>query len=400
MISYEQAITDILKNTHLLADQQVLLCDSLGRILREDIISGIEMPPFDRSAMDGYALNSADLKKIPAKLRCIGLIQAGDSFKKRLKRGECVKIMTGAPIPEGADCVVMVEFTKASGKEVTILKAIQKWENIFFKGEDFKKGQCVLKKGVKISASHVAILAAVGRKYVMVSPKPQVAVLNTGGEIIPLGVKLSKNQIYNSNGPILEALLKSDHIQPIALGIARDNIKDLTCAIKNGLGADVLLISGGVSMGDYDLVPDALNSLGVKKIFHKVNIKPGKPLFFGIKGKTIVFGIPGNPVSNFLSYLIFTRPAIRKMMGYLNYNTEFKEGIIEKEFRAKSGRRNFVLVKILKKAGLYYLSPVAGRSSADTLSLSCADGFMMLDDGVAVMKKKSKIRFITWKTIW
>lgn len=399
MISYEQAIKYILKNTHLLADQQVLLLSSLGRILKEDIVSHIEMPPFNKSAMDGYALNSTDIKIIPAKLRCIGLIQAGDSFKKRLKEGECVKIMTGAPIPPGADCVVMVEFTQARGKEVTILRPVHKWENIFFKGEDFKRGQVVLKKGVKISPSHIAILAAVGRKYVKVGPKPQVAVLNTGGEIIPLGKRLGKNQIYNSNGPILEALLRSDHIQPIALGVARDNTRELTSAIKKGLKADVLLISGGVSMGDYDLVPDVLKALGVKKIFHKVNIKPGKPLFFGVKGKTLIFGIPGNPVSNFLAYLIFARPAIKKMSGLKDYQAEFKEGFIEKALRVKTGRRNFVLTKITKNSGVYHLTPVAGRSSADTLSLSQADGFMMLDDGAAVIKNKSRMRFITWKVI-
>lgn len=399
MISYEQAIADILKNTHVLADQQAMLANSLGRILKEDIISGIEMPPFNRSAMDGYALNYADIKKIPAKLSCIGLIQAGDNFKRGLKRGECVKIMTGASIPKNADCVVMVEFTKASGKEITILKAIHKWENIFFKGEDFKRGQTVLEKGIKISPSHIAILAAVGKKYVKVSPKPQVAVLNTGGEIVPLGTKLGANQIYNSNGPILESLLRSDHIQPIALGIARDNTKELTKAIKKGLKADVLLVSGGVSMGDYDLVPEVLRSLGVKKIFHKVNIKPGKPLFFGVKGKTIIFGIPGNPVSNFLAYLIFARPAMRKMMGKANYRTEFKKGVLDRECHVKTGRRNFVLAEIAKKSGVYSLTPIAGRSSADTLSLSCADGFMSPDEKLNVFKKNSRIKFITWKTI-
>lgn len=400
MISYEQAIECILKNTRVLADQQALLTDSLGRILKEDIIANIEMPPFNKSAMDGYALKSADIKKIPAKLRCIGLIQAGDSFKKRVSRGECVKIMTGAPIPSGADSVAMVEFTKALGKGVTILKTARKWENIFFKGEDFKRGRVVLRKGVKISPSHIAVIAAVGEKNVKVSPKPKVALLNTGGEIVPLGIKLGKNKIYNSNGPILEALLRSDHIQPIALGVARDNIKELARAIKEGFKADALLVSGGVSMGDYDLVPDVLNGLGARKIFHKVNIKPGKPLFLGVKGKTVVFGIPGNPVSVFLAYLIFVRPAIRKMAGLADYRTEFKEGVIDKEFRAKAGRRNFVLTKILKKSGIYHLTPIAGRSSADTLSLARADGFMVMEQNAGIIKRNSAVKFFTWKAIY
>jgi len=399
MITYEQALNNILKHTHTLPNEKILTEESVGRILEEDIISGIEMPPFNRSAMDGYALNHLDAKKVHVKLKCIGLIHAGDTFKKKLQRGECVKIMTGAPVPENADCVVMVEYTKASAEFVEILKIARKGENIFFQGEDFKGGQKVLEKGTRISPSHVTILATLGKKFVKVIGKPRIAVLNTGGEIVQPGNKLGRNKIYNSNGPILQALLKADGIQPIALGIAKDNDEELKNRIKKGLDADMLLVSGGVSMGDYDLVPGVLKRLGVKKIFHRVNIKPGKPIFFGIRNKIVAFGIPGNPISNFVSYLIFIRPAIQKMMGYKDRGSGFKEGIVESEFHKKAGRKHFALVKISIKNGHYRLRPIGSHSSADALSLSSADGFMVVSENARVIKKGSKVQFITWKEI-
>jgi molybdopterin molybdotransferase len=389
-----------LKNTGALPAEQAPVDESMGRILQEDIHSKIEMPPFDKSAVDGYAVNASDVKKVPARLRWAGLIQAGESFGRRLARGECVKIMTGAPIPEGADSVIMVEDSRQQGECAELFKPSKKGENVCFKGEDLKKGQNVLKKGIKVFSSHVAILATVGRPVVRVAGKPRVAVLNTGGEIVPLGKKLGRNKIYNSNGPMLSALLKADGIEPRFLGIAKDNVRDLKKEIRKGLSADILLISGGVSMGDYDLIPDVLRKLGVKKIFHKVNIKPGKPLFFGRRQKgALVFGIPGNPVSNFLAYLIFVRPALNKMMGCRSCKPAFKEGIIETGFYSRAGRKHFVLVKVSKRGNRYYLTPVTSHGSADVLALSKADGFMAVGQHTGVIKKGSKAGFITWKKI-
>lgn len=399
MITYEQALEDVLKNTRMLAADKVSIEKSVGRILKEDIISGVEMPPFNKSAMDGYALNHLDIKKVPVKLRCVGLIQAGGVFKRKIKRGECVKIMTGAALPENTDCVVMVESTRVSAGAVEILKLAQKGENVFARGEDFGRGQKVLENGTRIFSSHVAILVTIGRKFVKVNGSPRVAILNTGSEIVLPGRKLSGNKIYNSNGLMLQSLLKSDGLEPVVLGIAKDNKKELQKLIKKGLDSDILLISGGVSVGDYDLVPDVLTELGVKKIFHKVSIKPGKPVFFGIKDKTLVFGIPGNPISNFVAYFIFVKPAIQKMMGYQDCGVGFKEGMLAAEFHKKAGRCWFVLVNISKKQNCYFLSPIAGHSSADTLSLARADGFMMLDLHTTIVGNKERVKFITWKEI-
>lgn len=399
MIKFEEALKKILENTLTLPARKISIQEAGGMILQEDISSGIEMPPFDKSAMDGYAVNSLDTKSYPVRLKCLGLIQAGDVFTKRLQRGECVKIMTGAPLPKGADSVIMIENTREDAGFVEVREPVKKGENVCFRAEDIKRGDKVLEKGKRISPSEVGILATVGRRFVKVIPKPKVAILNTGGEIVPLGGKLARFKIYNTNGSMLEALLKCDGIKPRVLGIARDSVKQLNRAIRKGLSDDILLISGGVSMGDYDLIPEVLKNAGVKQIFHKVNIKPGKPLFFGVKNKTVIFGIPGNPVSNFLSYLIFIRPAINKMMGYKYCKPPFKEGIVSARFHTRAGRRHFVLVKVLEERGSFYLSPVDSHGSADTLSLSKADGFMMVDEGAPIVQSGSKIKFITWKEI-
>lgn len=399
MIKYDTALKNVLENAHLLATEKVRIEDSVGRILKEDVYSKVEMPPFDKSAVDGYAVRSTDVRKAPTLLKRVGLIQAGENLKKRLKKGECAKIMTGAPLPKGADSVIMVEDTHARDNHVSALKAVKRWENVCFRAEDIRRGRRVLEKETGILPSHIAVLAAVGKEFVNVTAKPGVAILNTGGEIVPVGRALGGNKIYNSNGPMLQTLLKSDGMEPSFLGIAKDDTNELTRMIKQGLKANALLISGGVSMGDYDLVPQVLKNLGVRKIFHKVNIKPGKPLFFGKVRKTVIFGIPGNPVSNFLAYFLFIRPALRKMMGHGEADPLFKEGIVDEEYGSKVGRRHFVLVTIYRKNGCYHLRPVLSHGSADILALSAADGFMGLNENAGVIKKGSKAQFITWKEI-
>ena len=395
MIQFGQALKTILSNTKALPAEKIDIDGSVGRILMEDIYSNIDMPPFDKSAMDGYAVKAVDIKAVPARLKCIGSVEAGDVFRKKIGRDECVKIMTGAMLPKDTDSVVMVEDTGQSGTCVEIKKSVKKWQNVCFQGEDIRKRQKLFNKKREISISDIALLATTGRRFIRTIKTPEVAVLNTGGEIVPLGQRLAGKKIYNSNGPQLLTLLKSDGAIPHFLGIAKDKPRELTRAIRKGLESDALLISGGVSMGDCDLVPGILRSLGVKEIFHKVNIKPGKPLFFGRLKDKIVFGIPGNPVSNFLVYSIFIRPALYKMMGRRQTGPVFEEGILEKRFHHKPGRKHFVLVNITKKNSRYTVTPVKSHGSADILALSKANGFMVVDKDIKVLKQGSKIKFVT-----
>jgi molybdopterin molybdotransferase len=398
MINYEEALNAILSNTKRCKKEKVLLKDSIGMILNENIYSGVEMPPFDKSAMDGYAVISRDSRKIPAVLKCIGVIQAGSKAVKRMRKGECIKIMTGAPIPGNADSVIKVEDTNSSGRSVELFKSTRKYENVCKKGEDIRSGMKVVNRGTKILPSHVAVIAACGRKYVSVIKRPRVAIINTGEEIIVAGKKLGRGEIYNSNGPTLSALLQADGFEPVYLGVVKDKKSDLLRVIKKGLKVDVLLISGGVSMGDYDFVPEVLGMLGVRKIFHKVKVKPGKPLFFGKKdGNKYVFGIPGNPVSTYVTYNVFIYPALNKMMGLKNNGLDLKKGIMEASYKKKSGRKQFVLVNVDKKSGKYFLTPRCSHGSGDILSLSRADGIMVVEKDVTELKKKSEVFFFIWR---
>jgi molybdopterin molybdotransferase len=392
MISFEQAVEIVLKNARALPPVKTRIEDAVGRTLLEDIRSGIEMPPFDKSAVDGYAVRSEDLAW-RRELRRTGLIQAGDVFKGKVGPGQCVKIMTGAPVPPGADAVVMVEYTSERDCLVKFEESIKKGANIAPRGEDIKKGQKILGRGTVISIAHIAALAAVGHSHVKTGASPKVSLVNTGGELVPPGAKLGKNRIYNSNGPMLSAMLKADGIFAAPV-IVRDDAGKMRAAIVKALKADLVLISGGVSMGDYDLVPGVLKALGVKEIFHKVRVRPGKPMYFGRKGRTLVFGIPGNPVANFLAYLAYIRPAIRKLSGRPDYAPEFKTGICEAKFEPKTPRRALVLSTVRAKTE-YSLEGVSNNGSADILALAAANGFTMVDEGGSI-KKKEKAKFISW----
>lgn len=396
MINYEKAMDLILKYTTVLPTCQIKTAKSLGMVTAGDIHSKISMPPFDKSAMDGYALKALDAQRIPVKLKCMGTIAAGESFGRKVISGECIKIMTGAPVPPGADAVVMVEYTNKKADTVEIFKAVKKGQNICKAAEDIKKGQKILVKNTEIKAEHIALLTASGVKKIKVFAGPVVSVLNTGSEIIENGRKLPKNKIYNSNGPMLCSLLAKDNFDFKYLGISKDTKTELAKYIKRGLENDVLIISGGVSAGDYDLVPQVLKSLKVKKIFHKVSVKPGKPLFFGIKNKTLVFGMPGNPISNFLGYRLFVKTALLKMSGFKNSAPAFKQGILTKNFYKKGIRKQFVLITEICKNGSYFISPVTSHGSADVLSLSKSKGVMMLGEKTIPAKAGKRQKFILW----
>lgn len=392
MITFEEAIYTVLKNAKPLPPAPTPIEEAVGRALAEDVRSAIEMPPFDKSAVDGYAARAADIKP-GAALKCRGLVQAGQGFKGKIKPGECVKVMTGAPVPAGADAVVMVEDSAEEGGLIKFSAVIRKGANIARRGEDIKKGQLILRRGTVIAVSHIAALAAAGRGRVKTGALPSVALVNTGGEIVPPGRPLGRNRIYNSNGPMLSAMLRADGINAAPV-IVPDVAARLRAALTKALESDIVLISGGVSMGDYDLVPGLLAELGVKKVFHKVRVRPGKPMFFGVKGKKLVFGIPGNPVANFMAYLAYIRPAIRKLAGRPDCAPLFLEGACEVKFDPRTPRRAMMLSRV-RAAAEFALTPVANNGSADILALAGANGFTMVPEGGA-LRKGERTKFISW----
>lgn len=391
MITFEEAMLKVRRAARPLPPVKVPVARAAGRALAEDVRSALDMPPFDKSAVDGYAVRAAEVKP-GAALPCDGLVQAGEA-PRALRRGRCLKVMTGAPVPAGADAMVMVEETSESGGLVTFSAGARKGANIARRGEDIRKGQLILKRGTLIGAHQVAALAAAGRGELLCGALPTAAVVNTGGEIVPPGAPRRRTQIYNSNGPLLEALLRSDGVaaEPV---IVRDDARSLRAALAAALKSDLVLISGGVSMGDYDLVPGILKSLGVKKVFHNVRVRPGKPMFFGVKGRRLVFGIPGNPVANFLAYLAYVRPALRLMAGRRDAAPAFFEGRCAAEFDPRTNRRALVLSTV-GAAAEFSLAPVANNGSADILALAGAGAFTLVPEGGSV-KKGGRAKFISW----
>jgi len=266
--------------------------------------------------------------------------------------------------------------------------------NVCLQGEDISKGELILQKGTLIKTSHIALISSAGIKNIKVVRKPKVAILNTGSEIIEPGGKLDEGQIFNTNGQMLVSMCKNMNIDPDYIGIAKDDENSLKKSVTEGLKYDILLISGGVSMGEFDLVPKMLTNAGVKKIFHRVKVKPGKPLFFGEHSGGVVFGLPGNPLSNFVGFTIFVSTAINKMSSKSDIYPKFNTGILTKEFRHKSRRKNFFPANIEKKDELYFITPVHSNGSADIMSLAKADGFLIASEDLNVIEENKNIEFI------
>ncbi len=320
MISVEDAQKSILAMIQPMGREKVDLRSCLGRVLAEDVESPRPIPPWNNSAMDGYALRSEDVRgatrEAPRKLRVIEEIQAGVVATRKVGPGDAVKIMTGAPIPPGADAVVLVEETeRISDDAVHIFLEAPQGEAVRLAGEDVRAGEKVFEAGAVLGPASVGMLANIGRPSAQVYQKPRVAILATGEELVDLGEHPGVGQIFNSNSYALAAQVIEAGGEPVLLGIARDNAADLERRISDGLAADLMITSGGVSVGDFDLVKSTLGELGNEMRFWRVRMKPGKPMAFGVLNGKPVFGLPGNPVSTMVSFELFVRPGLRKMQG-------------------------------------------------------------------------------------
>jgi len=374
----------ILLHSHCLPAETVPISSALlGRVLAEDIASDIDSPPFDKSMVDGYAVRSSDIDGI-TELSIVEEILAGTVSNHSIQPGEAASIMTGAAIPHGADAVVMHEVTTfdEQRKRVQIPGPVKPQQNIMARASEMKQGERVLTTGTLLRPQELGLLATVGRTSIVAYRTPRVAILSTGDEIIEPGQPLHSCQIRNSNASLLMALVTRAKAVPQYLGIAHDTLESLRPLIAAGLKSDVLLITGGVSAGKVDLVPDVLAETGVKPIFHKVALKPGKPLFFGTLKNTLVFGLPGNPVSGLVGFELFVRPALRKLMGRSEtFISPTMKAKCRNEFHHKSDRPTYYPVRLHLAAEGWEALPVNWKGSGDLRSICASDGFAVLPPG-------------------
>ena len=387
MISVDEAIKKVMEKISPTGEtEEVDLMEATGRVLAEDICSDIDISPFDKSAMDGYAVIA---EECPGEFEIIEVIPAGHTPQKEVISGAVSKIMTGAPVPKGADSVVMVEKTEETGKDrVKILTDSRKGKNIIQKGEDVKAGDPVLRKGTYLSPGEIASLATVGRKMVRVFRRVKAAVLATGTELVEPTEFPLFGKIRNSNSYSLSSQTLTAGAVPNYLGIASDREEELKEMMKKGLDYDMFLISGGVSVGDFDFVPKILRELGVDIVFHNVRMKPGKPLIFGLSGRTAVFGMPGNPVSTLVAFELFVRPAIYRMSGREVDSELFFSSVLAKDYKRKRGEREqFVPVRLFFENRTVKCEPVKYHGSAHILSLPHANGLMRIPVDVLTMSK-------------
>ena len=395
MIELEEALEIILSQVKLVSWEKIDILSSLSRTLAEDVYADFDIPGFDRAAMDGYAVLSKDTnsasKKKPVILEVIADVPAGYSTEKVVKNGRAVRIMTGAPMPKGADAVVMVEDTEKEEEKVKVFRKVTCQENVSFAGEDVKTGELILSQGSLIRPAEVAMLASLGKENVLVKIKPRVAIISTGDELVEVGRTLQKGEIYDSNSYALFSQVLSSGGEPHRLGIARDKRENLLARIKEGLSYQLLLLSGGVSVGDYDLVTDALKKAGVKMLFWKVAVKPGKPTFFGVRKGTLVFGLPGYPVSSMVNFENLVRPAIFSMLGRNDWQRIRVKAILEKAVSSRGRRKKIIRAKLVKEGDKYLAVPATSQKSGVLKSMVWADGFLILPKEVERIEKGEEV---------
>ena len=382
MIPFEKAFEVVMSSAFSTGTETVPFTDSLNRILAAPVISDMDMPPFNKSSVDGFAIRKSD---IDSDLEIIETIPAGKYPEKSIAVNQCSRIMTGAPVPEGADCVIMVEDTEIQPSGKVKFKGTFRKENIAFRAEDIKKGDVVLEPGRIIRPQDIAVMASVGHISVKVSRKPRIGVISSGSELVEPYDKPSVSQIRNSNSFQLMAQVERAGGLGKYYGIARDDVEITLSIVEKAITEnDIVLISGGVSMGDFDFVPSVLERAGVKLLFSRVAIQPGKPTIFGLHEKSVIFGLPGNPVSSFIIFELLTRPLICKMMGYQLKPLEIRLQMKEK-FSRKYAERMALIPVIITDDGM--VMPSEFHGSAHISALPQSDGIVALNAGINTIEK-------------
>jgi molybdopterin molybdotransferase len=398
MVSVEEAQKLVLDNTNILESVEVSLTEAEGLILAEDITSPVNLPYFTNSAMDGYAVKSRDTKEAnensPVSLKVVGIIRAGDYPNFTVGDKEAAKIMTGAPLPSGVDAVVMVEYTEEGKGIVKVKKAVNPSENIRYEGEEIKKGEIALEKGTELNPASIGFIAGLGIKKVKVYRKPKVALVVTGEEVVGLDEELKPGKIRDTNSITLSATLSREKVEFLFLGRARDELSDIEEKLKRGVEwCDVLIVTGGVSIGDYDYVKDVLEDLGVEEIFWRVAQRPGGPVFFGKRGDTLIFGLPGNPASALLCLYEYVRPALRKMMGKRDVFLMEIEAMLLEEIRKKpDGKTHFLRGHLEKEGDSFYVKSSGTQGSHILKSFALSNCLIIVPGDITHLPSGSRVK--------
>ncbi len=400
MISVEEALERVLSYVNILEVEERPVLDSLGQVLAEDIYSDINVPPLDNTAMDGYAVRSTDTdgasQESPRFLRVIETVSAGSLPKNEVKPGTAIRIMTGAPIPKGADSIVRFEDTDEPHREgdsskIGVLREAKAGANIRRSGEDIAQGATVLRRETIIRPSEIGVLASLGKAKVKVVRRPVVAILATGDELVEIDQQLPPGKIYNSNSYSVAALVMRYGGVPKLLGIALDSEDSLVTKLNLALDSDMLITTGGVSMGDYDMVKDILAREG-EIDFWQVRMKPGRPLAFGRIGGIPHLGLPGNPVSSMVTFELFARPAILKMMGKKNLTKPAVEATIENPVVNSDGRRIFARAVVEKRDGQYFARLTGPQGSGILTSMKLANGLVVIPEDKPRVEAGDKVQ--------
>ena len=359
--------------------ESVALLDSTHRILREDIFCDADSPRFDKAIRDGYAVQFEDVAAVPSVLTVIGESRAGAGANVTVAPGQCCEIMTGAPLPPGANAVVMVENTEqVSPSSVRILKKARENEGLLRRGAEARQGDKILETGRRIGLPDIGLLAGNGKSRVMVSKRPRAAVIATGDELVEVDQEPQPDQIRNSNTYTICAQLREAGAEPVVLGIGRDNLDDLRDKIRRGLEYDILLVSGGVSMGKYDLVETVFAELGVEVLFDKIAMKPGKPTVFGHRGNSYVFGLPGNPISTMVAFHMFVRPLILLLLKAENTSPRIFDAKLEAAAKCDPERAALVPALVRFDQGQYWIRTAPWKGSSDLVGLARANALIMI----------------------
>lgn len=402
MLTFEQARHEVIaqiSKLHRSAESiELSFHDALGHVLAQELSADRDYPPFDRATRDGYAVRAAE-STAGAALKCAGEIKAGDALTEPLAPLSCLQIMTGAAVPPGADAVVMIEYTQRDGEQVRFQQSATPHQNIVAKGSEAAQGQVLLRSGSRLGYAELGLAAQIGATKLRCAKKPRVAILSTGDEIVPVDATPGPFQIRNSNSVSLAAQVREAGGEPVLLGNASDRVENLAENIQRGLGEDILVLSGGVSMGKYDLVEDVLKTLGVKFYFDAVAIRPGKPAVFAMHNEKPIFGLPGNPISTMVTFQLFVVPAIDLLNGAQARPLPFLKAALAAPLKEKPGMTHFLPALVEWTGGSASVRPLSWKGSGDTVTMAQANCYMVIPSDVETLSAGENVNVLMRKDI-